>query len=369
MIPLLGERLTGGIINVPIPAGDQMPNSQTRLGNVRLFPANHPFPDLPTVRGAKQIMELVKQASADDLIICLISGGGSSMLTLPLPGVRLSEQISLTKQLLHASADIMQINTVRKHLSASQGGRLAQAAAPATIVSLIISDVFGDRLEMIASGPTVPDTTTSADALAILDRYKLGSAALRRVIAKTETPKKLSGQVHNFLIGNNQLVLECVAKRARRAGLRPLILTSGLRGEAKEAAAVITAIAKEVEQFGRPVRPPALLLLGGETTVRVLGRGRGGRNQELVLAAVPFLSKRMSLLSLATDGVDGFTPTPVAGALADASVAEHCVRRGINYHDYLYDNNSYDCLRQIGSLLFTGPTGTNVGDIVMLLIR
>lgn len=359
---LLGNRISTGLINVPAPA-------RRHLGRIQVLAASHPYPDVATVAGAKKILQLVADATVDDLIICLMSGGGSSMLALPLPGIRLADKIRLTKQLMHASADVMQLNTIRKHLSKIKGGRLAQAAAPATMISLIISDVIGDRLDMIASGPTVPDATTTADALEILDHYRLKYPAIRQALADTETPKKLPSGIHNFLIGSSQLVLETIEKQAKKMGLHPVILTSSLRGEAKEVAQVLTAIAREVEQYSRPVRPPALLLAGGETTVKVLGQGHGGRNQELVLAAVPFLSSRMSILSLATDGVDGHTPRPVVGALADASVAQACVVRNIKYHDYLYDNNSYHCLRRLGCLLHTGPTGTNVGDIVMVFIR
>ncbi|EKD76433.1 MAG: hypothetical protein ACD_43C00113G0001 [uncultured bacterium] len=362
LVEILGERITNGIINVPQP-------TKKRLSRISIRAASHPYPDQATLEGTQAIYDLAKSAKATDLVICLISGGGSSMLALPLPGIHLSDKISIARRLMHASADILDLNTVRKHCSAIKGGRLAQAAAPATVVSLIISDVIGDRIDTIASGPTVPDTTTTAEALTILDRYQIANKSLRRIVAGAETPKQLPATVHNFIIGNNQLAVQMIAQQAKTVGLNPLILTSCLRGEAKEVAQVLTAIAHEVEWYQRPIKTPALLLAGGETTVTVLGKGHGGRNQELVLAAVPFLSKRMTILSLATDGVDGNTPTPVAGAIADGKVADHCVVRGINYHDYLYSNNSFQCLKELGCLLRTGPTGTNVGDIMMLLIK
>lgn len=362
LVKLLGKRVTAGSINVPVAY-------KPRLGNVVVTQATHPFPDPATVTGSRTILNLVQQATANDLVICLISGGGSSMLALPRPGITLSAKVKLTKQLMHASADIIELNTVRKHLSATKGGQLA-AATKAQVISLVISDVFGDQLDVIASGPTVPDASTIADALRVLDKYKLGNAEIRRCIAQEETPKQLDPKrVHTVVIGNNQVALELIATTAKRQGIKPIILTSFLRGEAKEAAQVITSIAREVETYHRPAKAPVILLAGGETTVQVLGKGHGGRNQEFVLAAVPFLSHRMSVLSLATDGVDGVTPTPVAGALADGQVADHCVLHGINYHDYLYSNDSFTCLKQLGCLLHTGPTGTNVGDIVMLLIQ
>lgn len=362
VVQLLGRHLTGGVITVPVA-------KKKRLGPIHVNRGSHPFPDRATVAATRSLYHYVKGATKNDLVLCLISGGGSSLMALPRPGVQLKEKNNLTRQLMHAGAEIDEINIVRKHLSQIKGGQLA-AETPATVISLVISDVAGDRLDVIASGPTVADTSTVNDALRVLDKYHLGSRRIRAAVRVAETPKRLDARrVFTTVIGNNQMALRTVAACAKRRGIQPLILTSFLRGEAKEVAQVLTSVAREIETYHRPIAPPALILAGGETTVTVLNKGHGGRNQELVLAAVPFLSKRMSLLSLATDGVDGFTPTPVAGAMADGHVAEHCVVRGINYHDYLYSNNSFHCLRQIGCLLHTGPTGTNVGDIVMLLVR
>ncbi len=358
----LGNRITAGYINVPVAY-------KKKLGKVIVTEATHPFPDAATIDGSKAILQLVQRATKDDLVLCLLSGGGSSMLALPRAGVSLAAKVKLTKQLMHASADIVELNTVRKHLSATKGGQLA-AATEATMLSLVISDVFGDQLDVIASGPTVLDRSTISDALAVLDKYQLGTAQLRGVISRQETPKTLDAKrVHTVVIGNSQVALERIAAEAKRQNITPIILTSFLRGEAKEAAQVLSSIAKEVEVYGRPAKAPVLLLAGGETTVTVVGKGHGGRNQEFVLAAVPFLSSHMSVLSLATDGVDGVTPTPVAGAMADGVVADHCVLQGINYHDYLYSNDSFTCLKQLGCLLHTGPTGTNVGDVVMFLVQ
>lgn len=366
---MLGKRITSGSINVPVARKRTLAK---KLGSIQVVTATHPFPDQRTVTGAEEILALMQQATADDLVIGLFSGGGSSMLALPRPGISLDAKNRLVKQLMHASADIIELNTVRKHLSLTKGGQLA-AATSATVLSLVISDVFGDQLDVIASGPTVPDESTCADAIAVLDKYKLAKdqvgRKLRKVINQTETPKQLDAKrVVTKVIGNNQVALELIAAQAKQAGLNPIILTSFLRGEAKEVAQVLTSIAREVNTYQRPVKLPALLIAGGETTVKVFGKGQGGRNQELVLAAVPFLDHHMSILSLATDGVDGVTPTPVAGALADGAVAQQCVIAGINYHDYLYSNDSFNCLKQLGCLLYTGPTGTNVGDIVLVLI-
>lgn len=364
---ILGDRITKGYINVPVA-------HKKRIGSITVNQAAHPLPDPAGLKGAKAILRLVESAQSNDLVICLISGGGSSLLPLPLPGITLEEKSALTNSLLKAGANIFELNTVRKHVSAIKGGRLAAAAAPATVMSLIISDVLGDELDVIASGPTVIDHSTQAQALEILDRYNLGpkvaSKKIRSIIQNHETPKQFGENVvYNSLIGNNQLALEEAAHHARRAKITPFILTSTLRGEAKEVAQVLVSIAHEIDRYNRPVKKPALLIAGGETTVKVLGKGEGGRNQELVLAAVPLLNQRMSILSLATDGVDGNTPTPVAGAIADGAVADQCVIKGVNYNDYLYSNDSFNCLRQLGCLLKTGPTGTNVGDVVLLLIR
>lgn len=364
---ILGEYITKGYINVPVA-------TTKRIGSITVNQASHPLPDQAGLKGSQAILKLVESAQANDLVICLISGGGSSLLPLPLPGITLEEKSALTNSLLKAGANIFELNTVRKHVSAIKGGRLAAAAAPATVMSLIVSDVLGDELDVIASGPTVIDHSTQAQAIEILDRYKISSKVaskkIRSIILDHETPKQFNENiVYNSLIGNNQLALEEVAHHARRAKITPFILTSMLRGEAKEVAQVLTSIAHEIDRYNRPVKKPALLIAGGETTVKVLGKGAGGRNQELVLAAVPLLNERMSIVSLATDGVDGNTPTPVAGAIADGAVAQQCVIKGVNYNDYLYSNDSFNCLRQLGCLLKTGPTGTNVGDVVLLLIR
>ncbi|MBI2415425.1 MAG: DUF4147 domain-containing protein [Candidatus Kerfeldbacteria bacterium] len=355
LVQLLGKRITAGVINVP-----QVRRS--RIGTIVVQQASHPYPDATSVRATQQIVRLLRQAGKDDLVLGLLSGGGSSLMPLPALGVSLAKKKAVSQKLMRAGATISELNTVRKHLSAIKGGQLVQLAAPATVISVLISDVIGDDIGMIASGPTVLDTTTLADAQQVLQRYHVAAPPLH------ETPKQLP-PVHNFLIGSNQIALETVARLARAQRLHPLILTSVLRGEAKEVARVLTAIAYEVDRYNRPIRRPALLIAGGETTVTVLGKGHGGRNQELVLAAVPFLNRQMSILSLATDGIDGITPHPVAGAMADASVAEQCVTAGIDWHEYLYANNSFQCLQRLGCLVRTGPTGTNVGDIVLLLIQ
>lgn len=360
---IIGNHITSGYINVP-------ETKHKRIGKIIVNQAGHPFPTASGQSGAKKIMDMVSAAGKNDLVICLISGGGSSLLPLPLDGITLKEKVSLTKRLMKKGADIFELNAVRKHISAIKGGRLAAAAAPATVVSLIMSDVLGDELDVIASGPTVPDTSTRADALEVLDRYQVGSNKIRKVINEHETPKKFKlNKVSTHVIGNNHVALKEVEYHAKKLKLNALMLTSSIRGEAKDVAQVLTAIAQEVQQYNRPIKTPALIIAGGETTVTVSGPGHGGRNQELVLAAVPHLNKQMSILSLATDGVDGITPTPVAGAIADGGITEQCVIEGVNYNDYLFSNDSFNCLQQLGCLLHTGPTGTNVGDIIMIFVK
>ncbi|MDP3970537.1 MAG: glycerate kinase [bacterium] len=359
---ILGSKITAGYLNVPV--------AYTKsIGKIKVNQAGHPYPDNAGFKGSKEILKIVKSAQPDDLVICLISGGGSAMLPLPVAGLTLQEKVSITERLMKKSADIIELNAVRKHLSAIKGGQLAEAAAPATVVSLIISDVLGDKLDVIASGPTVADSSTSKEALEVLHRYKVGSQKIKKLIQDNETLKQLSEtRVHNFIVGNNQRALEEVEKHAKKAGLNTMVLTSSIKGEAKEVAQVLTAIAQEINDYNRPLKTPALLIAGGETTVTVLGNGQGGRNQELVLAAVPLMNSEMSIISLATDGVDGITPEPVAGAIADGGVAQQCVIEDVNYHDYLYSNDSFNCLKKLGCLLHTGPTGTNVGDVILVLI-
>lgn len=345
---LLKNRITSGYINVPKAITN-------KIGKIVVNQASHPLPNSRGVTGAKKIIELAINAKKDDLIICLLSGGGSALLPLPHHDISLSEKISLTKKLLACSADIHEINCLRKHLSSIKGGRLAQAAWPATLVSLYISDVIGDDLNTIASGPTVADPSTGLEAQEILKKYKLYTEKLGKIVRHNESPKKLDKQkVFNYIIGNNEQVLKYLIKTAKKNKLNITYLGAQLNGEAKKLAGQLAKIAKNTKKN-------TLIIGGGETTVKIKGHGYGGRNQEFILAIMPHLSENITALSLATDGVDGFTPKPVAGAIINNKYKK------LAYNKYLLNNDSYTFLNKIHSLLDTGLTGTNVGDIIMLL--
>jgi hydroxypyruvate reductase len=337
------------------------------------------MPDVAGVQGAERLAALLREAGADDLVICLISGGGSALLTLPQPGITLEDLRALTDALLRCGATINEINALRKHLQQLQGGGIAQLAAPATVISLILSDVVGDPLDVIASGPTSPDTTTFADAWAVLETYGLVEAVPRSIVERLraglagqvpETPKPgeaLFERVQNVIIGSNALAAQAAVGRARELGFAALVLSTYVEGEAREVARVAAALAKDLARHGRPLRPPACLVLGGETTVTLRGSGRGGRNQELALAAAIALDGWPDVLiaTLATDGNDG--PTDAAGAIATGETSAQGRALGLEARAYLANNDSYTYFDRLGGLIRTGPTNTNVNDLLFVL--
>ncbi|MDW7710139.1 MAG: glycerate kinase [Deferrisomatales bacterium] len=350
------------------------------LERVRVLEAAHPMPDERGVRAAEQILDLVRGAGEGDLVLSVLSGGGSALLTLPAPGVSLDDLRALTDLLLASGADIGQINALRKHLSQVKGGRLAAAAQPARVVNLVLSDVVGDRLDVIASGPFTADPSTFSEARGILERYRLTPrvppAVLRALEAGergelAETPKPgdpALGAVVHAVVGSNRLSLEAAAVKARELGYRPLILSSRLQGEAREAARFLAAIAVESRASGEPVSPPACLLAGGETTVTLRGKGKGGRNQELALALALELAGCPGIVGLSggTDGTDG--PTDAAGAVCDEATAARARALGLEPRRHLEGNDSYPLFAALGDLLLTGPTRTNVMDVQVLLV-
>ena len=316
----------------------------------------------------------------DDLIICLISGGGSALCPAPAADITLADKQLVTRLLLASGATINEINTIRKHLSRIKGGGLCRAANGASIVSLILSDVIGDNPAVIASGITAPDPSTFGDCLAILTHYDLHHK-VPEVVYKhlssganglvQETPKPgdpLFSRVRNHIIGSNAIALAAAATKAQELGFQPLVLTSQLQGEARETAKVLCSIALESHRFGQPVRPPACLLAGGETTVTLHGHGLGGRNMEFALAGAKELAgtSGILLLSAGTDGTDG--PTDAAGAFADGCTADRAGSLGLSLAEHLIANNSYNFFRPLGDLFITGPTCTNVMDLMILLI-
>lgn len=341
---------------------------------IAIVEASHPVPDAAGENAARRILELAKGAGADDLVVCLISGGGSALLSLPAPGLTLADKQAVNKALLASGADIGQMNVVRKHLSAIKGGRLAAAAHPARIVSLLISDVPGDDPSVIASGPTVPDASTFADARAILERYRIEPpSAVRRHLetAADETPKpgdpRLAG-AEVKIIARPQRSLEAAAETAREAGFTPLLLGDALEGEAAEVGKLMAGIARSVLRHGHPVRPPCVLLSGGETTVTVKGGGRGGRNVEFLLSLAVALHGTEGVWALAgdTDGIDG--AEEVAGAVITPDTLERARARGFDPKAVLADNDAHRLFGALGDHIVTGPTLTNVNDFRAILI-
>lgn len=370
---VLGNRITDGLLSVKY--GHVVP-----LRRIRLIEAGHPLPDQSGQRAAERILEIAQEAREDDLVICLISGGGSALLPAPVNGVTLEDKIQVTDLLLRSGATIQEINTVRKHLSRIKGGQLARAAWPAQVVVLILSDVIGNPLDAIASGPAVPDPTTFEDALAILARYGLDEQIapsardyLRRGASgsEPETPKpddSVFERVRTVVIGSNEHAVRAAAAAARGRGYRPLLLTPFLEGEAREAARVLVSVARGVQEAGMPASPPACVVAGGETTVTVRGPGKGGRCQEFALSAAMAIERRPSTLVAAfgTDGTDG--PTDAAGAVADGTTIERAAATGLNPVRAMEANDSYPFFSAIGDLIVTGPTNTNVNDIYIALV-
>ncbi|KJS29902.1 MAG: glycerate kinase [Desulfatitalea sp. BRH_c12] len=370
---ILSDRISDGLISVKY--GHARP-----LQHIRILEAGHPLPDDNGLAAARATLALVTAARRQDLVIVLLSGGGSALLPLPAPGLSLDDKQQVTDLLLACGADIFEINAVRKHLSAVKGGRLAQAAAPAITATLILSDVVGDNLDVIASGPTVPDRTTFQDCIDIFERYHLNDKLPRSVQAhlqagaageKLEPPKATSHArhpVHHVIVGNNRLALEAAEKEARARGYRCLILSAQIDGEARIVARVHAAIAREVLASGRPITAPACILSGGETTVTVRGNGRGGRNQEFALAAATAIDGNAAILMLCagTDGTDG--PTDAAGAFADHTTVARSRQAGLDVRKHLASNDAYSFFDALGDLLTTGPTGTNVMDLNIVLV-
>jgi hydroxypyruvate reductase len=366
---LLGRRIAGGLVNVRY-------GEPARLRRVELNECGHPVPDSNGERGAARIAAIAEQAGADDLVICLISGGASALLPLPAPPVTLAEKQQSTKLLLNCGATIHEINCIRKHISLVKGGGLARLAYPATVLTLILSDVIGDDLDVIGSGPTVADSTTLADARAVFEKYGIWDKVPKGVrerlsLGASETPKpgdRIFARVQNLIVGSNRLAVNAAVQQAKALGYRTLVIATGIQGEAREVARVYAAIAKEIRATGRPVKAPACVISGGETTVTIHGDGLGGRNQEFALAAAEDIAgiEGVVILSAGTDGADG--PTDAAGAIVDGTTIARAERVGLDAAAMLGKNDSYHFFEGLGDLIKTGPTGTNVADIQVILV-
>jgi len=347
---------------------------------LRVGETGHPVPDAAGLAAAEAVADLLATTTVQDRVLLLLSGGASALMPSPVEGISLADLQAMTESLLRAGATIGELNAVRKHLSRLSGGQMARLAQPAAVVALILSDVVGDPLDVIASGPTTPDPTTYAMAQAILARYDLVEqtppAVLTHLAAGiaghiTETPKPSDptfANVSNVIVGSNRLAAQAAVAEAERLGYNALLLTTFMEGEACEVAKVTAALAKGIRSHGDPVQPPACLVWGGETTVTVRGQGKGGRNQELALAAALALENLpdVALLALATDGTDG--PTDAAGAVVDGHTAKFARASGWDPAAALADNNAYPLLDAVGALLRTGPTGTNVNDLAVLIV-
>ncbi len=369
----LGKYITNGIVNIPC-------GSKHKTGIIKLHEASHPIPDKSGVEGTHRMLEIAEQAKKEDLVICLISGGGSSLMPLPRDGITIKDKREITDALLKCGATINEINTVRKHISDFKGGWLAKKAYPATVLNLILSDVVGDPLDFIASGPTVPDSTTFSEAIKALKKYGLwdkAPATIKKVLSDgqkgltPETPKatdKAFKKVYNVVIGNNRFASLAVREHLRSAGLNTLLLTSTLEGEARHVGVMLASIAREVFMSGNPVQKPAGIIAGGETTVTVTGKGLGGRNQEISLTAALKVGglDGVVVASLSTDGVDG--PTDAAGAIVDGKTMSRAAEMDLNPEEFLAENDSYNFFSKLGDLIFTGPTGTNVNDVSVIVV-
>ncbi|HHV52580.1 MAG TPA: glycerate kinase [Synergistaceae bacterium] len=359
---VLGDRILRGVVIT------KYGHSQGPIGNFEIYEAGHPIPDENTVIATEAALQATAGLSRDDVVLFLVSGGGSALFEKPKGGVSLKSIMDVTDQLLRSGANIVEINAIRKRLSAVKGGQFAQNLHPAKVYAVVLSDVLSDRLDSIASGPAYPDSTTSEEALRIVQKYglKLDTELLK--LLEEETPKSLSN-VETAVIGSVKVMCEEAAKAASELGYNTKILTTTLDCEAREAGLFLAAIAREEKGYDRPLPHPCALILGGETVVHVRGRGLGGRNQELALSAAMGIQglEGVAVLSVGSDGTDG--PTDAAGGIVDGSTITKLKEAGCDPEEALKNNDSYHALEICGSLIKTGPTGTNVNDLTVLVCQ
>ena len=370
---LLGDRISDGSVNTKY-------GHLAELKRIRLVEAGHPVPDQNGIGGTLHIMDLAQSSGPKDLVVCLLSGGGSALLPLPAAPLDLIDKQQTINVLIACGATIHEINSIRKHTSAIKGGLLAQAVYPATLVTLIISDVVGDDLDVIASGPCVPDNSTFQDCLNIINKYNIQSDLPDAVVKhisdgaagdKPETPKRDNPVFDagiQLIIGSNYDAIKAAGAEAKLRGYPPLILSSQLEGDTDEVSRMHGAIVREIVKSGHPVAPPTCLLSGGETTVVLRGKGLGGRNQQFALTLAPEISGHHAIVGLCagTDGTDG--PTEAAGAIVDNTTMTKAEDLGLDYRQYLDDNDSYHFFNKTNELIITGPTRTNVMDLRVILI-
>lgn len=357
---ILGSGITGAVVT-------KYDHSMGNIPGLEIYEAGHPVLDDNTLKGTKALLEHVKNLTADDTVLFLVSGGGSALFELPAEGVTLDDMKDITSQLLACGADIVEINTIRKHLSSVKGGRFAELCKPAHVFMVVLSDVLGDRLDSIASGPAAPDMSTSEEALAIVKKYNLRIKPELMNILAHETPKSLSN-VTAVITGSVTALCQAACEHAKSKGYNPMVLTTTLTCEAREAGSFMAGIAREIKTTGRPVNAPCAIIAGGETVVHLTGHGMGGRNQEFALSASMGIAglDGVVIASLGSDGTDG--PTDAAGGIVDGQTENILKAKGISIPDVLKENDAYNALRQADALIMTGPTGTNVNDVAIALI-
>jgi len=367
---LLGEKIKRGVINVK-------KGEKRRLKHIKVVEAGHPIPDEMGLKGTKEIIDIAEGAKEGDLVFCAVTGGASALMPLPAGNISLEDKKQVTNLLLKCGATIDEIHAVRRHISAIKGGRLANYIHPAEIVNLIVIDEVAGR----PWGPTVPDTTTFKDAVNVLKKYNLWRKVpntvreyLKRGMInsslETPKPKDFKGlKVHNIILADNEIMCQAAEKRANELGFNSLVLTTRLEGESREAGIVLASVAKEIEEKGRPTKPPCVLILGGETTVTIAGQsGKGGPSQELVLGAALKIagSKKIVVASIDTDGTDG--PTEIAGGIVDGYTLKRAEEKGVDIFESLMKHNSSEVLMMLQDAIVTGSTGTNVMDLDILVI-
>ena len=353
---LLGERLSGGVVVT------KYDHSKGEIPGCTVYEGGHPVPDENSFRGTQAAIDMVTGLQKEDTVVFLVSGGGSALFESPL--ISGEDLAGLTRQLLACGADIVEMNTIRKRMSRVKGGKFAQLCAPAQVYAIVLSDILGDPLDMIASGPAYPDRSTREDAWAVVKKYGLELTEEMKSLLDVETPKQLDN-VETVITGSVRELCEAAAGACREKGYETVVLTDLLCCQAREAGSFLASIAKSHENSGRSLA----FLAGGETVVRLTGSGLGGRNQELALAAAPGIAgmKDTVVFAVGSDGTDG--PTDAAGGMVDGQTEEKLTKAGLSVHQVLGDNDAYHALERVGGLIHTGPTGTNVNDVAVVLLK
>ena len=359
---LLGEQIIDGIVIT------KYDHSEGELPNIEIIEAGHPLSDDNTISGTAKAVEMAESLTAEDKLLFLISGGGSALFEKPLEGISLGDIVDITDQLLTVGADIVEINMIRKRLSAVKAGRFAKLCEPAKVYTIVLSDVLGDRLDSIASGPAAPDKTTVSEAMAVAEKYNLKLTDKMLEWLSVDTPKQVDN-VETIITGSVRTLCDSAAKSAKKLGYNPYIISSTMDCQASEAGKLIASMALEAGKTEYSLKKPCAVILGGETVVKINGNGLGGRNQELALYGAVTLdgTDNAVLLSLGSDGTDG--PTDAAGGIVDGTTVSRLYEKGIDVHEILDNNDSYNALKEVDGLIMTGPTGTNVNDVTVLLCK